>query len=77
MCFSCTDQKSNFYCLKPTICSNSDNYCVTISAAAGIGECWPGLPRSGPWPQPARCLSTPPLTTCFLVQGTWWTLATA
>uniref|UniRef100_A0A8C5YDR3 Lymphocyte antigen 6 family member E n=1 Tax=Microcebus murinus TaxID=30608 RepID=A0A8C5YDR3_MICMU len=36
MCFSCTNQKSNWYCLKPTICSDSDNYCVTVSAAAGI-----------------------------------------
>lgn len=38
VCFSCTNQNSNFYCLKPTICSDSDNYCVTISAAAGIGN---------------------------------------
>ncbi|XP_012608387.1 lymphocyte antigen 6E [Microcebus murinus] len=38
MCFSCTNQKSNWYCLKPTICSDSDNYCVTVSAAAGIGN---------------------------------------
>ena len=40
VCFSCTNQNSNFYCLKPTICSDSDNYCVTVSASAGIGECW-------------------------------------
>ncbi|XP_020025994.1 lymphocyte antigen 6E [Castor canadensis] len=38
VCFSCTNQKSNFYCLKPTVCSDSDNYCVTVSAAAGIGN---------------------------------------
>lgn len=38
VCFSCTNQNSNFYCLKPTICSDSDNYCVTISAAAGVGN---------------------------------------
>ncbi|XP_012503444.1 PREDICTED: lymphocyte antigen 6E [Propithecus coquereli] len=38
MCFSCTNQNSNWYCLKPTICSDSDNYCVTMSAAAGIGK---------------------------------------
>ncbi|XP_053752183.1 lymphocyte antigen 6E-like isoform X3 [Panthera pardus] len=36
VCFSCTNQNSNFYCLKPTICSDSDNYCVTVSASAGI-----------------------------------------
>ncbi|XP_007938746.1 lymphocyte antigen 6E-like [Orycteropus afer afer] len=38
VCFSCKDQKSNFYCLKPTVCSDSDNYCVTMSASAGIGN---------------------------------------
>ncbi|XP_010637541.1 lymphocyte antigen 6E [Fukomys damarensis] len=38
MCFSCTEQKSNFYCLKPTMCSDSDNYCVTFSASGGIGK---------------------------------------
>ncbi|XP_012880634.1 PREDICTED: lymphocyte antigen 6E-like [Dipodomys ordii] len=38
VCFSCTNQQSNFYCLKPTICSDSDNYCVTLSASAGIGN---------------------------------------
>ncbi|XP_006152148.1 lymphocyte antigen 6E [Tupaia chinensis] len=38
VCFSCTNQKSNWYCLKPTTCSDTDNYCVTISAAAGIGN---------------------------------------
>ncbi|XP_014652797.1 PREDICTED: lymphocyte antigen 6E isoform X1 [Ceratotherium simum simum] len=38
MCFSCINQNSNWYCLKPTICSDSDNYCVTMAAAAGIGN---------------------------------------
>ncbi|XP_077022744.1 lymphocyte antigen 6E [Tamandua tetradactyla] len=38
MCFSCTNQKSNFYCLTPTMCSDSDNYCVTVTTAAGIGN---------------------------------------
>ncbi|XP_048214699.1 lymphocyte antigen 6E [Perognathus longimembris pacificus] len=38
VCFSCVNQQSNFYCLKPTICSDSDNYCVTMSASAGIGK---------------------------------------
>ncbi|KAM6171476.1 lymphocyte antigen 6E [Erethizon dorsatum] len=38
MCFSCTNQKSNFYCLWPTICSDSDNYCVTLSTSGGIGK---------------------------------------
>lgn len=36
--FSCENQNSNFYCLKPTIFSGSDNYCMTISAAAGMGN---------------------------------------
>ncbi|EPY89772.1 Lymphocyte antigen 6E [Camelus dromedarius] len=38
VCFSCTNKNSNWYCLKPTVCSDSDNYCVTISASAGIGN---------------------------------------
>uniref|UniRef100_H0X8W3 Lymphocyte antigen 6 family member E n=2 Tax=Otolemur garnettii TaxID=30611 RepID=H0X8W3_OTOGA len=38
VCFSCTNQNSNWYCLKPTVCSDADNYCVTVSAAAGIGN---------------------------------------
>ncbi|XP_045835998.1 lymphocyte antigen 6E isoform X2 [Meles meles] len=38
VCFSCTNQNSNFYCLKPTVCSDSDNYCVTVSASAGLGK---------------------------------------
>lgn len=38
MCFSCLNQKSNLYCLKPTICSDQDNYCVTVSTSAGIGN---------------------------------------
>ncbi|XP_006830923.1 PREDICTED: uncharacterized protein LOC102819784 [Chrysochloris asiatica] len=38
MCFSCTDQQSNLYCLTPTICSSSDNYCVTVATEAGIGN---------------------------------------
>ncbi|XP_037659590.1 lymphocyte antigen 6E isoform X2 [Choloepus didactylus] len=38
LCFSCTNQKSNLYCLTPTVCSSSDNYCVTITTAAGIGK---------------------------------------
>lgn len=38
MCFSCTDQKSNLKCLWPTVCPSSDNYCVTVSAAAGFGN---------------------------------------
>uniref|UniRef100_A0A8D0T4H9 Lymphocyte antigen 6 family member E n=3 Tax=Sus scrofa TaxID=9823 RepID=A0A8D0T4H9_PIG len=46
VCFSCTNKNSNFYCLKPTICSDSDNYCVTVSASAGIGE------QGGQWPAP-------------------------
>nr|XP_010959438.1 lymphocyte antigen 6E [Camelus bactrianus] len=38
VCFSCTNKNSNWYCLKPTVCSDSDNYCVTVSASAGIGN---------------------------------------
>lgn len=38
MCFTCANQKSNLYCLKPSTCSDSDQYCVTVSAAAGIGN---------------------------------------
>lgn len=30
--------KALFYCLRPTICEDTDNYCVTVSAAAGIGN---------------------------------------
>uniref|UniRef100_A0A8D2DSH6 Lymphocyte antigen 6 family member E n=1 Tax=Sciurus vulgaris TaxID=55149 RepID=A0A8D2DSH6_SCIVU len=52
VCFSCVDQNSNLYCLKPTVCSSSDNYCVTISASAGIGECWTSAPTLPTWPSP-------------------------
>ncbi|XP_003463765.3 lymphocyte antigen 6E [Cavia porcellus] len=38
MCFSCNKQKSNFYCLWPTICLDIDNYCVTLSTSTGIGK---------------------------------------
>ncbi|XP_058132097.1 lymphocyte antigen 6E [Dasypus novemcinctus] len=38
VCFSCKDQKSNFYCLVPTVCSSSDSYCVTMSTQASIGN---------------------------------------
>uniref|UniRef100_A0A8C0DBP4 Snake toxin/toxin-like domain-containing protein n=1 Tax=Balaenoptera musculus TaxID=9771 RepID=A0A8C0DBP4_BALMU len=44
VCFSCVNKNSNWYCLKPTVCSDTDNYCVTISASAGIGECDAGRP---------------------------------
>ncbi|KAM9689540.1 lymphocyte antigen 6E isoform 1-T2 [Dama dama] len=36
MCFTCQNQKSNWYCLKPTICSDTDSYCVTTSVSAGL-----------------------------------------
>uniref|UniRef100_A0A8C6DPC1 Lymphocyte antigen 6 family member E n=1 Tax=Moschus moschiferus TaxID=68415 RepID=A0A8C6DPC1_MOSMO len=36
VCFTCQNKKSNWYCLKPTVCSNTDSYCVTVSASAGI-----------------------------------------
>ncbi|XP_021515549.1 lymphocyte antigen 6E [Meriones unguiculatus] len=38
ICFSCNNQKSNWKCLWPTSCESTDNYCVTVSAAAGIGN---------------------------------------
>lgn len=38
MCFSCTDQKNNINCLWPVSCQDTDNYCVTLSAAAGFGN---------------------------------------
>ncbi|XP_060023909.1 lymphocyte antigen 6E-like [Lagenorhynchus albirostris] len=38
VCFSCVNKKSNWYCLKPTVCSNTDNYWVSISASAVIGN---------------------------------------
>ncbi|ERE82855.1 lymphocyte antigen 6E-like protein [Cricetulus griseus] len=44
ICFSCTDQKSNMKCLWPTVCPSSDNYCVTVSAAAGFGDAHYVLP---------------------------------
>lgn len=36
--FSCTNQQGNSYCLRPTVCEDTDNYCVTVHAAAGIGN---------------------------------------
>ncbi|XP_059789176.1 lymphocyte antigen 6E-like [Balaenoptera ricei] len=38
VCFSCVNKDSNWYCLKPTVRSDTDSYCVTISASAGIGN---------------------------------------
>uniref|UniRef100_A0A8C0CF61 Snake toxin/toxin-like domain-containing protein n=1 Tax=Balaenoptera musculus TaxID=9771 RepID=A0A8C0CF61_BALMU len=38
VCFSCVNKNSNWYCLKPTVRSDTDSYCVTISASAGIGN---------------------------------------
>ncbi|KAI4581791.1 hypothetical protein MJG53_009316 [Ovis ammon polii x Ovis aries] len=36
VCFTCQDKQSNWGCLKPTICSDTDSYCVTVSASAGL-----------------------------------------
>lgn len=36
VCFTCQDKQSNWDCLKPTICSDTDSYCVTVSASAGL-----------------------------------------
>ena len=36
VCFCCMNKNSKFYCLKPTICSDSDNYCMVISASGSI-----------------------------------------
>ncbi|XP_006879500.1 PREDICTED: lymphocyte antigen 6E [Elephantulus edwardii] len=38
MCFSCENQKSNYHCLKPTLCSSFDKYCVTETKSGGIGD---------------------------------------
>ena len=38
VCFSCVNKNSNWCCLKPTVRSDTDSYCVTISASAGIGN---------------------------------------
>ncbi|KAM6148258.1 lymphocyte antigen 6E-like [Rhynchocyon petersi] len=38
MCFSCKDQKSNWSCLKPTVCASTDKYCVTMVTSASIGK---------------------------------------
>lgn len=38
VCFSCSHQTSNWFCLKPTVCSSEDNYCVTSTASLGMGE---------------------------------------
>ncbi|TEA39699.1 hypothetical protein DBR06_SOUSAS3410173, partial [Sousa chinensis] len=38
VCFCCVNKNSNWYCLKPTVCSDTDNYCVSISASAVIGN---------------------------------------
>ncbi|KAF5924769.1 hypothetical protein HPG69_014812 [Diceros bicornis minor] len=66
MCFSCINQNSNWYCLKPTICSDSDNYCVTMAAAAGIGECGR---RAAQLPHAPARLSAFLLTTLFSCAG--------
>lgn len=38
VCFTCNDQQSNWNCLWPKTCQSTDNYCVTVSAAAGFGN---------------------------------------
>ncbi|KAM5280947.1 lymphocyte antigen 6E-like [Ctenodactylus gundi] len=38
VCFSCTNQESNLYCLKPTVCPHDTDYCMTTSTTAGIGN---------------------------------------
>uniref|UniRef100_A0A8C9BM66 Snake toxin/toxin-like domain-containing protein n=1 Tax=Phocoena sinus TaxID=42100 RepID=A0A8C9BM66_PHOSS len=38
VCFSCVNKNSNWYCLRPTDRSDTDSYCVTTSASAGIGN---------------------------------------
>uniref|UniRef100_A0A8C6BIZ2 Snake toxin/toxin-like domain-containing protein n=1 Tax=Monodon monoceros TaxID=40151 RepID=A0A8C6BIZ2_MONMO len=38
VCFSCVNKNSNWYCLQPTDRSDTDSYCVTTSASAGIGN---------------------------------------
>lgn len=53
MCFTCENQKSNWYCLKPTICSDTDSYCVTTSTSAGLRECGCGVARLPQLPPPS------------------------
>lgn len=52
VCFTCQNVKSNWYCLKPTICSDTDSYCVTVSASAGLSECGCWAARLPPQPPP-------------------------
>ena len=50
VCFTCQNVQSNWYCLKPTICFNTDSYCVTVSASAGLSECGCWVARLTPKP---------------------------
>uniref|UniRef100_A0AC11BLP2 Lymphocyte antigen 6 family member E n=1 Tax=Ovis aries TaxID=9940 RepID=A0AC11BLP2_SHEEP len=50
VCFTCQDKQSNWGCLKPTICSDTDSYCVTVSASAGLSECGGWAARLPPSP---------------------------
>ncbi|XP_074841698.1 lymphocyte antigen 6E-like [Carettochelys insculpta] len=36
-CFACSDSSSNWGCLRPTVCPDDANYCVTTYLGAGIG----------------------------------------
>uniref|UniRef100_A0A8C3SXJ0 Snake toxin/toxin-like domain-containing protein n=1 Tax=Chelydra serpentina TaxID=8475 RepID=A0A8C3SXJ0_CHESE len=36
-CYTCTDEPSNWNCLKPIKCADTDKYCLTTYASGGIG----------------------------------------
>ncbi|XP_029448008.1 lymphocyte antigen 6E-like [Rhinatrema bivittatum] len=38
VCFQCLAQTSNWNCLQPVACEDSDNYCMTTVQSAGLGS---------------------------------------
>ncbi|XP_067386113.1 lymphocyte antigen 6E-like [Emydura macquarii macquarii] len=37
-CFTCTDEPSDWNCLRSKVCAESDKFCLTIYASGGIGN---------------------------------------
>ncbi|XP_039382176.1 lymphocyte antigen 6E-like isoform X2 [Mauremys reevesii] len=37
-CYTCTDEPSNWNCVKATKCADTDKYCLTTYASGGIGD---------------------------------------
>ncbi|CAM5115442.1 unnamed protein product, partial [Natator depressus] len=35
-CYTCSDEPSNWNCIRPTKCADTDKYCLTIYATGGI-----------------------------------------